>query len=93
LIAVGEEHDDGERDENDCDRLELATQICRGPSWIALAISFIFGVPSSCAMTFLASMTPERADGDESCNCGQYEHCPLAASQEEVLVAAFGSNQ
>ena len=32
-------------------------------------------------------------DGHESCHSGQYEHCPLAASEDEVLVAAFGSNQ
>jgi len=38
--------------------LNWRRRYAEAPSWIALAISFIFGVPSSCAMTFFAKRRP-----------------------------------
>ena len=49
--------------------LNWRRRYAEAPSWIALAISFIFGVPSSCAMTFFASKAHD--DGDERCTAGE----------------------
>ena len=43
-------------------------------------------------MTFLARQQAD-GDGEQGSDAGQHQHCPLAALEDEVLVAAFGGNQ
>ena len=88
----GEEHDDRERNENDCDRLELAPQIRRGT--LLDRLGDLLHLRSALVLRHdVPRQQHAHDDGDDCCNCGEYEHCPLAAFEDEVLVAAFSSNQ
>ena len=82
----------GERDEDHGDRAELALEVGEAPSWMARAISRIFGVPSSCGEDRSGEEDAD-AEGEQRRGDREPQDGPLAALQYEVLPATFGSEQ
>ena len=63
------------------------------PSWIAVAISCISGVPSSASMTPLAMRRSQRRAPASAIAEGHEEEGLVGPSQLEELIAAFGCEQ
>jgi hypothetical protein len=87
----GEEDDDCKRHQDDADRLELTTEIGGGTLLDRLGDLFHLRRAFVESQHVLREQEADR-NGQYRRRAGEPEHCPLAASEDEVLVAAFGSN-